>query len=142
MADEFAEFNLLPEMIEGIKKAADQAVRKATFDIQAAAMDNVPVDTGFLKSSIYTVTSQGSSYGQADAPPPGAALLPEVELLHDGSANAVVGVGANYGAFVEYGTVHSPAQPYLGPAMELVAPSFELAMAALEEKLRELTGGL
>jgi hypothetical protein len=97
------------------------------------------VATGFLKSSIYTVTSAGSTYGQGAG---AGELLPEAALLHDGSANALVGVGANYGAYVEYGTSHGPSQPFLQPAMEAVAPSFEMAMEALEEKLRESIGGL
>lgn len=138
------EFNFLPELIEALQKTADEAVRKAAFDIQAAAMDNAPVgETGYLKSSIYTVTDQSSSYGQGlEAPAPGAYLLPEAELLHDGSSNALIGVGANYGVYQEMGTIYMAAQPFLGPAIEQVAPSFEEAMSRLEEKMREVTGGL
>lgn len=58
-----------------------------------------PVDTGRLRSSITE------------------------ELRHDGEGLVeVVGTNVEYAAFVELGTVHSRAQPYLRPAAEAAKP--------------------
>lgn len=131
------EFNRLPEMPALLRKAMEQVIVKACFDIQAQAMSNAPVDTGMLESSIYTVTAKGSSYGDGVVDP--SKLLPEVDAPPN-SLTAYVVVGANYGLYVEYGTEHGPAQPYLTPAAEFVRPQFEKAAHALERRMRELGG--
>ena len=61
--------------------------------IQAAAQANAPVRTGFLRSSISRVV-QGGQFA--------------VQAL------------ASYAGFVEYGTRHMAAHPYLTPAAESV----------------------
>lgn len=125
-------YDLLPEMAEKLAKALDEAVKKAAFDIQAAAQAAAPVDTGFLKNSIYVETHSESTYGQiAEPTSPTATVLPEVEKPKE--HQAVVAVGANYGVYVEFGTVHGPAQPYLTPAAAIVEPQFIAALTKMED---------
>lgn len=138
MADEYEVlYNVLPELAAALAKAASELVRKAAFDIQARAAQNAPVATGYLKSSIYTVTKDASTYGQGvTTPPPGASLLDQVPAPTS-ATEALVAVGANYGAYIELGTSKAPAQPYLIPAADAVRPSFEAAMAKLEDALKD-----
>ena len=132
-------FNRFPELTVALEKAISQMVRKAAFDIQAMAMATAPVATGFLKSSIYVVTHDRSTYASSlnkafvkghDV----AKLMDEVEPPPD-DQTAYVAVGAEYGIYVEYGTSKMAAQPYLTPAYEFVRPSILEAMARLEEKM-------
>lgn len=138
MADEYEVlYNAFPELAAALRDAVSQAVRKAAFDIQKTAAENAPVDTGFLKNSIYTVTSTASTYGQGASSgdgPPGNSLLEEV-APPTSSTEAVVAVGANYGVYVELGTAHAPAQPYLIPAAEAEAPKLTAALSRLEDAL-------
>lgn len=125
------DFNHFPAMIEAIHKASGQIVRKAAFEIEGHAKAAAPVDTGALKNSIYTVTSDSSDFNGGDLPP--------VDAPAD-DQTAYVAVGMSYGIYQELGTSHMPAQPFLIPAAELVRPSFVAAMSALEDKLRSLGG--
>ncbi len=79
-------------------------IAKAALDIEAQAAANAPVKTGFLRSSIH-----------AD----GAGTEWEVR------------VGAEYGAFVEFGTRRMAARPYLIPAVEQVRPRLLTALSRL-----------
>lgn len=127
-------FNRFPELEGAIREAASKAVRKAAFDIQAAAQAQAPVLTGFLKSSIYTVTHNESGYGEIQGDGP---LLPEVDKPPD-DQTAYVAVGAEYGIYVELGTSKMAAQPYLLPAADFVRPAFIMAMEHLEDYLKGL----
>lgn len=89
-----------------VRKEAGVAVRTRAHDIENLAKQNVPVDTGYLKSTI------GVSMGVDD-------------LI------AVVGASANYAHFVEYGTAKMAPRPFLGPAFEAVRPAFEADIAAI-----------
>ncbi len=134
MADDFNHFG---ELADAFHTALSQVVRKAAFDVQAAAATGAPVDTGFLRNSIYVETASDSTYGQgASSPPKDAYLLPEIEKPED-DLTAYIGVGANYGIYQEMGTVHMPAHPYLAPAVEQVRPNFEKVLSKIEEKMRE-----
>lgn len=135
-------FDHLPLIAAAIHRAASQLVRKACLDVQAAAQAGVVVDTGYLKSSIYTHTADGSTYGQGiKGAGPGRELLPDVGAPEN-DQTGFVGVGANYGVYVEFGTSKMAAQPYLVPAAEQVGPSYQAAWEKLEERIRELTGEL
>lgn len=142
MSDEYEVlYNVLPELAAALHEIVSQAVRKSAFDIQKLAAENAPVDTGYLKSSIYTVTRNASTYGQNLASgPPGSSLLDAVPAP-ESDTEAVVGVGANYGIYVETGTVHAPAQPYLMPAVEEERPKFIAALSRMEEHLKGGGGG-
>lgn len=79
---------------------ASQVVRGAAFLCQRVAQQLVPVDTGFLRSSI----TVGGIYG---------------DTLHPGALAAQVGPEAAYGGYVESGTPRNPVpQPYMVPAAE------------------------
>ena len=138
-------WNLLPESSEALHKAVSKIVRKASFDIQHEAMRNHPYQnqTGFLQGSIYVVTKGASTYDQAaeaQSNNPQAELLPEVEQPPD-DQTAYVAVGANYGIYVEMGTVNMPAFPYLVPAAELIRPQYLAAMKSLEGPILSFLGG-
>ncbi len=130
------EFNIFPELMAAMDKAAAQLVKKAAFDIQAKASKNNGWQhpTGFLDSSIYVVTKDSSSYG-SDVSGAGE-LLPEVEPPTT-VTEAYVAVGASYGIFQELGTRSIPPHPYLTPAAEAVRPSFVESMSRLEDKMLE-----
>lgn len=136
-------FNLFPELPELLQRAVARATQKAAFDIQAQAARLAPVDTGFLKSSLYVVTRATSTYAQgADQPPQGAELLPEVERPRSPTV-AYIAVGASYGIYPEFGTVNTPAQPYLTPAAELVYPQYLAALKALHDEMEfPIPGGI
>lgn len=129
-----ASFNHFGEIAEKLETACSLVVRKTAFDIQANYVANAPVDTGFMKSSAYVVTSTESTYGQADSPPKGAYLLPPVEAP-DKKTTAFVAVGANYSIYVEEGTRYQAAQPAFFPAVEAARGPFQDALDAIESQL-------
>lgn len=138
------EFNRLIEIIAAMQVASEQIIKKGAFDIKAQAahniVDNDQVDTGFMKSSVYVVTHDSSTYGTGNKEPPeGAELLPEVDAPSKRD-EAIVAVGASYGIYQEMGSVFQPARPYLQPAFDDVAPSIVKAMAGLEAKIAGLIG--
>ena len=92
-----------------VQLEASQVVRAAAFLCQRVAAQRVPVDTGFLRSSI--------TVGRAD----GGSLRP-------GDLSAQVGPEAKYGGYVEYGTSRAGAQPYMTPASEQAGQWFTEAM--------------
>lgn len=94
--------NDFPKIIAGMETKADTIVAKAALDIQAQAQVRAPVDTGTLKNAI--------------------------QATRLGAAHWRVVVGVDYGLYVEYGTVHTAAQPYFQPAINQVRPAFLAAM--------------
>lgn len=136
-----SEFNHLPAMPALIHRAIREAVAKAAYDVQAHAADNAPVETGYLKSSVYVVLYDKSTYGEGFQESGTSAPLPEVDHPAN-DMTAFVAVAAEYGLFVELGTSKAPAQPYLVPALELVAPQFKAALSRLEDALRAEMGAL
>jgi HK97 gp10 family phage protein len=97
-----------------VGNGAQIVVRKSLVDGVAAAKNKVPVDTGNLKGSIShsdlrTVGSTGTIGGE-------------------------FGPTAEYGPYVEHGTSRMAPQPFMGPAADLITPSFEQAMAQLGEE--------
>jgi HK97 gp10 family phage protein len=105
-------YSLSSDLIKGSQRAEDMAMMattKALFDILRDAITAVPVDTGFLRSSV-GVDIDGDSLG------------------------GEVGPTAEYGAFVELGTTRMAPQPYLGPAFEARALEWIEAMAQVGVK--------
>ena len=129
-------YDILPEVAARMEEALDAIIKKCAFDIEAKAKAKAPVDTGFLKSSIYVETAKESTYDHAGGEGEGE-MLPEVERPK--KHNAIVAVGASYGAYVEFGTVHAPAQPFLTPAAEEVRPEFEAALHLLEAHMAKVS---
>lgn len=154
------EFNHFQEIADQFPKAVSRVVRKTAFDIQAKAASKAPVDTGFLRNSIYVTGTGFNTYGRGvqkagKLPTTGfvsrrrlqsygkrvarqrkqeAMLFDELPPPPD-SIMAYVAVGAAYGEYVEYGTTRMAARPYFWPAVESVRPSFEAALAALSAKM-------
>jgi HK97 gp10 family phage protein len=124
-------FNHFDELATQFQTAISQVVRKSAFDIQASAQSLAPVDTGNMKSSIYTKTIDGDQY-----PGGGSTDLVDNQVPGVDETTAYVAVGASYGIYVEMGTTRMPAHPYLAPAVEQVRPGFEAAMGAIESKMR------
>lgn len=90
-------YNRLPTITAAMDAAIKTAVAKAGHDVQAAAQARCPVRTGTLRRSI---TTQIAANGYS----------------------ATIGPSVDYGIYVEYGTAHMGARPYMRPAAELVAP--------------------
>ncbi len=114
-------------------------VRQIAHQWGAEAKPRTPLDTGFLRNSIYVVASDESNYREAEAE--AKASNPLAEMLGemnrpDNDLEALVVVGAEYGAAVEYGH-HLPSgefvaeQPYLAPAGEAVRPLWEKGLEEL-----------
>lgn len=112
----------IPTIAKRSHKELSEMVRTAALKIEQQAKIAAPVDTGFLRNSIYTVTNRESGRPAADASTQsihkGANLGPEPTAGDD--LTAIVAVGAEYGVYVELGTTRSPAQPYLLPAARKV----------------------
>ncbi len=98
-------FDKLPMIAASLRPKASHAVRETAFAIEAQAKANAPVDTGNLRGSI------------------------QAEMTGDLSAQ--INVGAEYGPYVEFGTRHQNAQPYLVPAAEAEKPKFIKRMQEL-----------
>jgi HK97 gp10 family phage protein len=130
-------YNILPELMVAMHDAAADVVERTTKEIGAETESNAPVETGFMQSSTYTVTKSGSTYGQdiVDGKP-GSYLLPEVEKPSD-DQTGIIAVGANYGAFVNYGTARMGAQPFFDQAVESGRSFFTEWMSDLESDIRK-----
>ncbi len=131
MADSFNHFS---NIAEALPQVLSQVVRKTAFDaqghIQGFIRSNGQIDTGFMVNSVYTVTSEGSTYSG------GEKALPEVGRP-DNPQTAYVAVGAAYAVYQNYGSRFMPGKPFFEPGIEATRPGFERACAAIEEKLRE-----
>jgi HK97 gp10 family phage protein len=95
----------IPAIVAGMEAKADQIVRKAAMDILSDSHQRVPVKTGHLKST--------------------------GNVQNTGPARAEIGYDADYAQFVEEGTRHQHAQPFLRPAFDRVAPLFLAAFKKL-----------
>jgi hypothetical protein len=112
--------------IERIEGGAEHLVAQLAMRARDFAKDNLHVgygvDTGAMQESISAVTSEGSDYAEhvanAAEMNPKAEFAPEPAL--SGPLEAYTVVPVNYAAHNEYGGA-SPAQPFLTPAVALVA---------------------
>lgn len=92
----------LKQIRAGMDQKAAMICAKAALDWEAQAKVRAAVDTGTLKNSIQAIKITKHYWK--------------------------VVVGADYGAYVEYGTVRMPAQPFFGPAGNIVRPQFLRAL--------------
>jgi HK97 gp10 family phage protein len=95
--------NRLPEMPAEVRQAVVAEVKRASYDVEAKAKERVPVKTGTLRRSIHAVFENGGLTG-------------------------LIGPSVLYGKFVELGTRHMAARPYMRPAAEQVLPRFADAL--------------
>ena len=128
-------FNNFAAIGDELHEALSAVVRKTALDLQATAQGLTPVDTGFLKNSIYTSTFEGSTYGEGGYTGKGEAVLLDPVDPPSNEFTAYVGVGANYGIYVEMGTRFTPAQPYFHPAVDMTQQEFTLAVEAVMDTL-------
>src|SRR6266566_5219561 len=127
--------NRFPEIAAKFPIELHKVVVQTTDIIQQLAVAGAPVRTGFLASNIYKVTSEGSTYGQGQAPP-----TDDVYLLPPGPGvsdpyTGYVGCAANYSAWVNYGTRYMAAQPFWEPALDEGRARFEAALSVMESFL-------
>ena len=98
----------------------DAAVRMTAFEVERAAKLRAPVDTGAMRASIHTETSKSSNY---DRYMPDAKLRrPEAKMFGKLSKakrlEALVAVGVEYGAHVEFGTSTMAGRPFMKRALK------------------------
>ena len=132
-----ASFNNFDKVAQGLFDALADVVSETAFDIQATAASIAPVDTGFLRDSIYVETYTQSTYGHGGPGKFGQNLLDAIPSPRN-QFTAYIAGGAEYSVFLELGTIHQPAQPYLAPAVDLAEIPFEDAVMAIESKLRSI----
>ena len=90
--------NRFPSIIAGMEDKAEAVVAKTALDLEGHAKVRAPVVTGTLMNSI--------------------------QATRVGDAHWRVVVGADYGMYVEWGTVNMAAQPFFQPAIQAVTPAF------------------
>jgi len=105
-----ADFNHFPELAALLEPVLAEIVSETADEVQQSAQANAPVETGYLRDSI--TVEDGES-----------------------STEKVVVVGADYGVYVEFGTRHMTAEPYLTPAAEAAQAVFEEKLSELESRL-------
>lgn len=99
--------NEFPKIIAGMEAKAEAIASKTALDLEAHAKTRAPVDTGTLKNSI--------------------------QAFRIGPGHWRVVVGAEYGVYVEWGTVKQRAQPFFQPAVLAVTPAFLQALKAVTQ---------
>ena len=125
-----------------IKERTAKAVRKACFDTEAEAKNQITQQvytgtrnpkqppTGATRASIYSDVGDHHGYSdavnEADSLRPGVTLNPPVK--HEKDFDGIVTVGTEYAPYVEYGTSKMAARPFMQPAVDKVKPEFEKVM--------------
>jgi HK97 gp10 family phage protein len=128
-------YNRFPEIARQFGPALHKVIVQTVDVIATTADANAPKLTGWMASTIYTVTSDGSTYGQTNGPAPGDAyLLPEGPEVSD-PYTGYAAVAANYAIFLEYGTRYMSAQPFFTPAVEEGRKRLNDAIAVFESFL-------
>lgn len=121
-----------------IASGLEKAIRALAFGLQAQAQENIrangTIDTGALFNSVYTETADESGRDSALSAAQSAAASPGKKTGKPHLANpatpvtdvsgqrfrAKVGVCVEYGLYVEMGTVHTGAHPYMAPAVDKI----------------------
>ena len=110
----------LNSILKSVDGDVGKVIRSMGFAVERKAKMLAPVDTGALRSSIYTRTPDGHQM------PDVATDSARVPLPKSKSKIGVtVGPSVEYGVFVEFGTTTKAAQPYLTPAIRDVTINFE-----------------
>ena len=106
---------VLDDMIRHLDGNIAEAVAKIAFSVEARAKVKAPIDTGALRSSIYTELKGRNDYNRARAEAiarrPGVVTnaLPTPKDKH----TAYVGPSVEYGAAVHFGTRYMTGRPFL-----------------------------
>jgi len=131
----FVGANLLDGLAATLADRANLAVGDIARDVRDLAEATAARLTGSMAASIYVTTHDGSDYGErtAEAMALNSKAVMLEEVTPDGPNEAVVGVAASHGIYVEYGTRYAPAQPFLTPAADAaIAHAPERVTARLE----------
>src|SRR5260221_5695308 len=140
-----AGFNHFGAIAVGMKPALQKIESERILDLEARVKMYAPVSSGygdypggFMRDSVYSVLPDGTSdYGSGQEPPTDDVyLLPEESIPND--MNGIVGVAANYGEYVNYGTYKMAAQPFFDQACADAGTEFQAKFAGLEDLLRVL----
>lgn len=94
--------NDFPKIAGKVPKVVERVVAKTALDLSAQMKARAAVDTGFMRGSI------------------------QAKKVSD--AHWRVTVGAEYGIYVEMGTRHTRAQPFVQPSVAAITPVFRSAM--------------
>lgn len=126
------QFNHFEQIAEAMKKNTQKAVDETAEEILNDARGHAARHSGSLHDSLYVSTKDHSTYadaaGAAEADNKGVVILPEETTSQEGEA--IIGVAAGHGLFVEHGTVHEAARPFLTPAAEGKRSAFLDKLAA------------
>jgi len=124
-------YNNFAKIAAALPKATGVIVRKTAFDLLAASQSSMEGQ------------KSGHMYGSHQASAPGEAPAVDTGYLKGSQfvemvtpTSAIVGVVAEYGIHLEFGTVKMMARPFLRPAAEKVRAPFIYAMNKLEERLK------
>lgn len=129
-------FNLFPALARAMRPACQTISSDTARFLEAAAAGGSPVRTGFMASSVYSITPKyGSTYGTMGTPPGDSYALPPI--APGGPYESTVGVAANYGIYVNYGTRFMGAQPFFDEAVAQAQAAFPEEAAKLEALLLE-----
>ena len=109
-----------------------QVVGKAAADVEGTAKDSILKGSGKYKQ-------YGDHYSSPPGSPPNSDtgnLANSIGHRMTGATSAEVFVSAKYGVPLELGWMskagnHVPARPFLRPAVEYVAPSFQAAVKSI-----------
>lgn len=130
-------------MEANITKGASAGIRALAFAVQEQAQQNIQdqgaIDTGALRSSIYTETdredgriaaiseakAKAASVGAKSGKPGNPEAIATVGTQISGGLMAKVGVAMEYGLYIEMGTVKMGARPFLFPAANQVGDKAE-----------------
>lgn len=104
-------YNNIGSVKRALPNEVSQVVRKGTFDIDAHATANTPVDTGALKNS------------------------KQVEIAGDGMSSKI-SWSADHAIYVHEGTRRMAARPFAKDAFDKVAPSIVDALNQLASRLK------
>jgi HK97 gp10 family phage protein len=118
--------NQLPRII---KEQTRKAVDETAAEIQTRARQIAPRDTGSLSESIYVTNGTDSDYTTRTSAARGVnrrvTILEEIRPDFvispsggDAEYSAVIGVAAEHGEPVEFGTRYMDPQPYMTPSVE------------------------
>jgi hypothetical protein len=105
----------LDALAQGLHAWVAQVVRETADYLATTYRETAPEVSGFMASSVYTVTAAESTYGQqlqGDGP-----RLDPVDAPTD-DTTAIAAVAATYAGDVELGTVHMAAEPAFYPAAD------------------------
>ena len=97
----------------GMQRKVHSFLASWAADVKAEAMRQVPVRTGYLRSTIYAKVQEWV---------------------------AEIGADATYALFVELGTKYMQAHPYLYPAIQEYLPQLETVVTAAIEKAKADAG--